>query len=788
MAGGNSALMFRRQVDTAVHEQNNMVNDDWTRNWQARVAIKITAIFLWVIILSGFGAVIYVTQDLEQRIENEIERELDAVTHHVHDHLQDDHQNEAGFNRDELRAMVEDRLSVNAGGIIEHALITGARIVLGDQVIEVGDIGGDLHSLQRPLAYKADAESGLATGYLEGFFYETGLNATATRQRLIIGVVAVLLLFGMLLSFTIQQVLSKPFNVLMQAIQGVSNGDLALRLDVSREDEFGHLSRFFNQMLDRVQIQQQELTEANRELTTEIAVRQEAEQQLRANQDQLEKLVDERTQDLAIARDQALAASQTKSAFIANVSHEIRTPLTPIIGFAEALLHGSDSEQHREQSLRTIIRNGKHLSRIINEILDLSKIEANSLDVESIPVDIFEVLADVRSIADMLVQEKGLIFEIQHQFPLPAMIFSDPTRIKQILMNLVTNAIKFTGKGRVAVGTHYNKAARQLELVVTDTGVGIEKDKIDRLFRPFSQADYSTTREFGGTGLGLYISKRLARLLGGDITLDSVSGVGTRCVVTLSVGVDEPELIYSSPLVPTNDRRPTSLDAVRLCGRLLLAEDSPDIQRLMLHSLSRTGLEVTAVGNGALAVEAALAGDFQLILMDMQMPVMGGMEAVTLLRNAGYKAPIVALTANAMKEDRERYQQVGCDGFLSKPVDQEQLRQVLQEFFPGPDVTTDQARSGESEEDEKYLELVGRFIDGLEEYGTRMAVALDESRFDVVRDLAHQLKGMGGSFGYPAVTERAAELEVCLRSDDQQCASKAGRSFIEFLEAIRHSA
>ena len=771
-----------------MQQQENKLNDDWTRNWQARVAIKITAIFLWIIILSGFGAVIYFTQDLEEDIQAGVSRDLDSLAYQVRSRLDIARQEHHDLQGDELAHLVEEILLAKREGIFDHSGIMGVRLTVGEVLVEVGNISDEFRAETRPLVYADPGASETEVARLEGFYLETKKNAVATRQQLIVSVVIVLLLFGMMLSFTIQQVLSKPFNVLMNAIQGVSNGDLDTRLDVTREDEFGHLSRFFNQMLDRVQVQQKELTEANKDLINEIAVRKQAEQKLRANQDELEKLVEERTRDLAIARDQALEASQTKSAFIANVSHEIRTPLTPIIGFAEALLHGNENEQDREQLLRTIIRNGKHLSRIINEILDLSKIEANSLDTESIPVNIFEVLDDVRSIAEMLVREKGLSFEIQHQFPMPASICSDPTRIKQILMNLVTNAIKFTEKGRVTIVTRYLEDEQQIELAIIDTGIGIPKEKVGKLFKPFSQADYSTTRQFGGTGLGLYISKRLALLLGGDIILESVDGVGTRSVVRLSIGgVIPPQLVHTTPSVQQDEKSVLNReDEVRLRGEILLAEDSPDIQRLMTYILGRMGLSVTAVENGAHAVEAALAHEFQLILMDMQMPVMSGIEAVELLRASGCSTPIVALTANAMKEDRLRYKEVGCDDFLSKPVDQDKLRQVLCNYLAQNDAMTENAEEAtdENEHDQEFQGLVESFLDGLDAYAKRISAGLDENNFDTVRELAHQLKGMGGSFGFPEITRQAAALESAIKADELANAAETGRSFVLALETI----
>jgi signal transduction histidine kinase/DNA-binding response OmpR family regulator len=754
------------KVTPQVNSENIVVTDDWTRNWQARIAIKITAIFLWVIILGGFGAVVLFTTDLDVHIEREISRDLDALAHRVQAALDRSGTDTHAESVVSPRTLITEAIGARGDDVIGYGGIAGVRFSVAGKTFDFGDVRPDLASAKRQLGGPPGTAQGAE---LEAFFLPAQQSAQQTRQELIITVMVALLIFGMLLSLTVQNVLAKPLRAMMDAIQKVSDGDLNLRLDVSREDEFGHLSRFFNQMLNRVQNQQQALTAANRELMSEITVRKQAEQKLRAHQDTLEKVIEERTHDLEIARDQALAASQTKSAFIANISHEIRTPLTPIIGFAEAMLHGKQDREEREQLLRTIVRNGRHLSNIINEILDLSKIEANSLDIERITVDPFALLGDVQSIVQVLAQEKGLELTLDYEFPMPRRIISDPTRIRQILMNLLTNAIKFTDRGRVRIRVQFDAQGRQLRVTVADTGIGIPRSKLDRLFQPFSQADYSTTRQYGGTGLGLYISKRLAVMLGGDITLESVEGVGTRFTVSLSIGeIEELELTEAIPAVDGDDLLDLQrLKDLKLQGSVLLAEDSPDIQRLMLYLLERTGARVTAVDNGERAVEAAMRDDYDLVLMDMQMPVMGGCEAVQLLRASGCGTPVIALTANAMKEDQQRYREIGCDGFLPKPVEQAKLYQLLSQYLPSrearPAPTAAQVWSAH---DEAVSEIVGQFLAGLDDYAARVRQALQEQRFETARELAHQLKGMGSSFGYPEISARAAELEAVLKRGD----------------------
>lgn len=743
--------------------------------------------FMWVIILCGFCIVVYFTSDFDRHANNEVSHNLDALAYQVQQALADGETGDVTTLQESLVPLFSAAFDHSSSRLFSPKGIVGIRLEVGEHVLDFGRVDeAVLNSDQRTVLFKPGENSAQAEkARVEAFFLSSAALGKITRQKMVIAVVVVILMFGVLLRLVIQNVLAKPFQVLMDAIRCVSNGDLSLRLDVSRQDEFGHLSRFFNQMLERVQSQQEELTEANRGLTSEIAVREQAEQKLRAHQDELEKVIDERTRDLAVARDQALAASQTKSAFIANISHEIRTPLTPIIGFAEAMLTAKQDVEEQKQSLRTIIRNGRHLSHIINEILDLSKIEANSLEIEKIDVNVFAILSDVESVVRVLVEEKGLDLMLDYEYPIPAVITSDPTRLKQILMNLATNAVKFTSKGHIRISTRYAAEERLLHITVFDSGVGVARDKIDRLFQPFSQADCSTTRQFGGTGLGLYISKRLAKILGGDISLDSVEGIGSR--FTLSVHVGEREDLEMADTLPHDiqddlcDLEPS--ESPSLSGKVLLAEDSRDIQRLMTFLLKRFGAEVTCVENGKLAVEAALGNEYDLILMDMQMPVMGGIEAVELLHASGCSTPIVALTANAMKEDRQLYDEVGCNGFLPKPVEQGKLYKVLQQYLGVSAVTQDMTDANITpDEPGEFDGLIEEFRAGLPDYILQIKTSLTSGDLDTLRELAHQLKGMGTSFGYPEITATAMDVNTAVKNGRKGEARNLSQRLLRALE------
>ncbi|MEM7166795.1 MAG: CHASE domain-containing protein [Planctomycetota bacterium] len=387
-------------------------------------------------------------------------------------------------------------------------------------------------------------------------------------------------------------------------------------------------------------------------------------------------------EELRHAREIADSANRSKSEFLANMSHEIRTPMTAILGFADVMLEPNLNEKERESHIRTIKRNGDHLLALLNDILDLSKIDSGRLEVEQIPVSIPEVLTDVSSLLEVRAAGKGIQLLTKLEHPFPEFIESDPVRLRQILMNLIGNAVKFTEQGTIVVtaSCQQRQGQNSVSFAVKDTGVGISKEAQTRLFNDFTQADTSTTRRHGGTGLGLAISRRLARILGGDIVLESAPGKGSTFTVTINAGDLSLARMLPADLTPQHKSPSASSNTSALpCpGRVLLAEDGPDNQRLISHILKKAGAEVTVVGNGQEAVDTALsaqaAGDpFVVVLMDMQMPVLDGYEATRTLRDRGYELPIVALTAHAMSADRERCLSAGCDEFSTKPINKKAL-------------------------------------------------------------------------------------------------------------------
>lgn len=486
-----------------------------------------------------------------------------------------------------------------------------------------------------------------------------------------------------------------------------------------------------------------------------------------------------------IERGVAEGASQSKSDFIANVSHEIRTPLTPIIGFAESMLQDDLDRDTCKSLLSAIVRNGRHLFNIINEILDLSKIEADKLEIEKVEVDTSQLFHDVESVIGTLAREKGLEFRAIFTNPVPRRISSDPTRIRQILMNLLTNAVKFTEKGAVGLYLEFDAEQKLLHFTVSDTGIGVSEDDLERLFKAFSQADASTTRRFGGTGLGLHISQRLANLLGGDITVTSHEGVGSKFVVTIVAEGEHLGDLISSPNPETSAAYSSTgivVEIPMLAGHVLLAEDTPDNQRLISYYITKTGAAVSVAENGQIALEMALANDYDLVLMDMQMPVMGGAEAVEMLRATGCQTPVVALTANAMKGDLEKYTRIGCNGFMGKPIKQFVFYQTLAKYLPvqADDRAGDQVRSVAAV-DEEFLVMQAEFLASLSGYAGRLREAMAQHDYLVVAEQAHVLKGMGGSFGFQEITNRAAKLETAMKNADYSNGKKLCDQLCEFL-------
>lgn len=374
-------------------------------------------------------------------------------------------------------------------------------------------------------------------------------------------------------------------------------------------------------------------------------------------------------------REQATEASEIKSLFLANMSHEIRTPLAAILGFVELLRDPKLPEAERLRYLGIVQRTGEGLSTIINDILDISAVEAGKLEVRRADCSLLEMLRDLRLLLQARCAGKGVELRFEPRGVIPNRIYTDPARLRQVLLNVIGNAIKFTSRGEVHVV--YGQRGDFLEFSVRDTGIGISPEEIAKLFQPFSQLDLSIRKVHGGTGLGLVLSKRLARLLGGDVSLvGTEKGKGSTFCVRVSL--ERPLDLRPPERALAELPAPVSLP---LQGRkVLLVEDNPDNQLLIERMLAKNGAAVEIAPNGLEGMQRALAGKFDVVLMDMQMPVMDGYAATEALRQRQYSAPIIALTAHAMKADVEKSRASGCDAVLTKPLQADALIRLIYKY------------------------------------------------------------------------------------------------------------
>ena len=534
-------------------------------------------------------------------------------------------------------------------------------------------------------------------------------------------------------------------------------------------------------------------------------------------------------------KDEAEAANKAKSDFLANMSHEIRNPMNAIVGFTDILRRGmEESAETRVQYLNTIHSSGTHLVGLINDILDLSKIESGKMELELCECQPYQLMSEVVGVMEMKAQEQNLQLEHSIEGVVPATINSDPTRLRQILMNLVGNAIKFTTNGGVKIiaDTVQFEGRSQMRFRVVDTGIGMTDEQCGKIFEEFVQADTSVTRRFGGTGLGLAISKRLTEALGGQVTVSSVPGEGSTFGFTVDTGdVANSEMIddltASSVLLSQQKTIKRGVTVRFKPARVLVTDDTPANRQLVGLVLRKAGLTVEEAENGLQAVERATTEDFDLLLMDMQMPVMDGFTATKKLRQQGLTKPIFALTANVMQADRERCEEAGCTGFLTKPIDIDKLLTALSEVLEVEDSLVEQfaipstpsplqqpgscrpenpnpidavmdmvdralAPSPRRERLESTLpldipefrEIVLQFVDGIPAMISEMLTAWQERDLVRLRELAHKLKGTGGTVGFPQFTDPAGRLQDLAESNTEAGIHESLEELTSLAEAV----
>lgn len=559
------------------------------------------------------------------------------------------------------------------------------------------------------------------------------------------------ILLALVGSFFIARSITRPVGRLLQAAKLVASGSYTDQIEVSEKSELGELAREFSSMQSAVMEREQKIKDQAEEIRQTNTIKYQVE---------------------IAQKEQQLAASATdaKSRFLANVSHEIRTPLNSIIGYSEILSDVYASEDDKAKAILAVHNGGQYLLNIVNDVLDLSKIEAGKIQLEKANISLVGLLQEVTAYMEGFAREKHLSFNLKLNFPLPYEFNSDPTRLKQILLNLCNNAIKFTHQGQVDLQVHWDNYRQRFIFVVSDTGPGMSDEQQLRLFTAFSQGNQSTSRKYGGTGLGLYISKQLTEMLGGHIKVTSQEGQGSQFAVYMPyVEASNKQVMINqnqADAVLLRDAKP-DVAIPELTGHILCADDNEDNRQLVAYLLAKTGVQLTLVEDGQQALNATKNITFDLVLMDMQMPEMDGLQATTILKQRGFQGPIIMLTANVDSNSKNKMLAAGASAHFPKPIDSGRFYIMLSEYLgKGIEFETKHNTAGDNVPQSKphntgseFAQLIQNYRLSFKDKLTDIQDAIDQKNWNQIKSLMHKLKGSAGSYGFQELSDFAILVE-----------------------------
>jgi signal transduction histidine kinase/FixJ family two-component response regulator len=555
------------------------------------------------------------------------------------------------------------------------------------------------------------------------------------------------ILLALLGSFFIARSITRPVGRLLDAAKLVASGSYTDPIEVSEKSELGELAREFSSMQSAVMEREQKIKDQAEEIRQTNSIKHQVE---------------------IAQKEQQLAASATdaKSRFLANVSHEIRTPLNSIIGFSEILSDVNANENDKAKAILAIHNGGQYLLNIVNDVLDLSKIEAGKIKLDKTDISLVGLLQEVSAYMEGFAREKHLAFNLKLHFPLPYEFNSDPTRLKQILLNLCNNAIKFTHQGQVDLHIHWDTLRQRFIFVVSDTGPGMSDAQQLRLFTAFSQGNQSTNRKYGGTGLGLYISKQLTEMLGGHIKVTSQEGKGSQFAVYMPyVEATNKQLMTSQSQADEVLLRDLQQDIQIpiLTGHILCADDNEDNRQLVTYLVAKTGAQLTLVNDGQQALNVTENHRFDLVLMDMQMPEMDGLQATSILKQRGFTAPIIMLTANVDSNSKKDMLAAGAKAHFAKPIDSQSFYVMLAKYL-GKEidhqaVSVNKSQNMEGNTPSEFEQLIHNYRLSFKTKLADIQGAIEQEDWAQIKSLMHKLKGSAGSYGFQQLSDFAVLVE-----------------------------